>query len=68
VDAISNRMNRPLTIENVTFIQMSITSPNPAINFSSFHAILRDGIDRLLELVPNEEFTFIVKGEELKIT
>jgi hypothetical protein len=55
-------------IENVTVIQMSITSPNATIKFSPFHAILQDGIDRLLELIPNEEFTFIVKGEELKIT
>jgi hypothetical protein len=47
---------------------MSITSPNPTIKFSPFHAVLQDGIDRLLELIPNEEFTFIVKGEELKIT
>jgi hypothetical protein len=29
---------------------------------------LKDGIDRLLELVPCEEFTFIVKGESLKTT
>jgi hypothetical protein len=47
---------------------MSITSPNPPIKFSPFHAILQDGIDRLLELIPNEEFTFIVKGESLKTT
>jgi hypothetical protein len=47
---------------------MSITSPNPTIKFSSFHAILQDGFDRLLELIPSDEFTFIVKGEELKIT
>jgi hypothetical protein len=56
-----------LTIANVTFKPMSITSPNPTVKFSPFHAILQDGIDRLLVLVPNEEFTFIVKGEELKI-
>jgi hypothetical protein len=47
---------------------MSVTSPNPTIKFSPFHAILQDGIHRLLEVIPNEEFTFIVKGEELKIT
>jgi hypothetical protein len=47
---------------------MSITSPNLPVMFSPFHAILQDGIDRLLELVPNEEFTFIVKGERLKTT
>jgi hypothetical protein len=47
---------------------MSIPSPNQVFQFSPFHTILQDGIDRLLELVPNEEFTFIVKGEELKTT
>jgi hypothetical protein len=47
---------------------MSITSPNSTIKFSPFHAILQDGIDRLIDFIPNEEFTFIVKGKELKIT
>jgi hypothetical protein len=48
--------------------RMSITSPNPTIKFSPFQAILQNGIDRLLELIPNEEFTFVAKGDELKIT
>jgi hypothetical protein len=47
---------------------MSITSPNSSVKFSPFHAILQDGIDRLLELIPNEEFTFVVNGERLKTT
>jgi hypothetical protein len=47
---------------------MSITSLNQSVKFSPFHAILQDGIDRLLELLPNEEFTFIVNGEQLKTT
>jgi hypothetical protein len=65
---IIDQRKGPATRENVTFKQMSIRSPNPTIKFSPFHAILQDGIDRLLELIPNEEFTFIVKGEEWKIT
>jgi hypothetical protein len=47
---------------------MSITSSNPPVKFSPFHAILQDGIDRLLELLLCEEFTFIVKGKYLKTT
>jgi hypothetical protein len=48
--------------------RISVTSSNSPIKFSPFHAILQDGIDRLLELIPNEEFTFIVKNEQLKMT
>jgi hypothetical protein len=47
---------------------MSIASSTSNIKFAPFHAILQDGIDRLLELLPNEEFTFIVNGEHLKTT
>jgi hypothetical protein len=47
---------------------MSITFPIPPIKFSPFHAILKDGIDRLPELIPFEEFTFVVKGECFKTT
>jgi hypothetical protein len=57
-----------LAIGHVAFNQMSITFPNPTVKFSPFHTILQDGIGRLRELIANEEFTFIMKGEEFKIT
>jgi hypothetical protein len=68
-------VNRPfsmphgrLTAAHLTLHRMSVTSPNPPDIFSPFHAILQDGIDRLLELVPTERFTFIMKGYYLKTT
>jgi hypothetical protein len=57
-----------LTIELLTFERMLFTSPNSSLKLSPFQAILQDGIDRLLEFLPEEEFTFIVKGETLKLT
>jgi hypothetical protein len=35
---------------------------------SPFFVTLTDGIDRLFEVLRNEEFIFVVKGEELKVT
>jgi hypothetical protein len=60
--------NGGLTMGDQTSKRMSVPSPNPTIKFSLFHAILQDGIDRLLELIPNEEFTFVVNSEQLKTT
>jgi hypothetical protein len=47
---------------------MSIPSSNFSVEFSPFHRVVQDGIDRLLEFIPCEEFTFIVKGEQFKST
>jgi hypothetical protein len=60
--------NERLTIAKLTSKPMSITFPNSPYMFSPFYAILQDEIDRLFELLPCEEFTFIVKGESLKTT
>jgi hypothetical protein len=35
---------------------------------SPFFVTLKDGIDRLFEVLQDEEFIFVVKGEELKLT
>jgi hypothetical protein len=47
---------------------MSIGYPHPMIKFVPFHAILQDRIDRLLEFIPDGEFTFIVRSQEWKMT
>jgi hypothetical protein len=60
------QLNQAFRVRLDTF---SITHGHfPTIKLPPFHAILQEGFDRLLKLVPKEEFTFIVKGEELKIT
>jgi hypothetical protein len=33
-----------------------------ALDFSPFHAILRDGADRLMDFLNKDSFTFVVKG------
>jgi hypothetical protein len=48
--------------------RMSLVSHNPPVEFSPFHTVLQNGIDRLLEIISPEEFEFIVKGEHLKST
>jgi hypothetical protein len=47
---------------------MSISDSNSQFTFSPFHAVVHDGIDRLLEFFQDESFSFIVKGEETKLT
>jgi hypothetical protein len=51
-------------------LQMNqITEKSKLISvYSPFFVTLKDGIDRLFEVLQNEEFIFVVKGEELKLT
>jgi hypothetical protein len=36
--------------------------PQPFFKFSPFHAILQDGLERVLDVVKSDNFSFIVKG------
>jgi hypothetical protein len=50
------------------FSQMAITDSDAPLEFSSFHALLHNGIDRLFELIQHEDFTFVVKDQRFKST
>jgi hypothetical protein len=44
------------------------TQADVAVNFSPFYTSLQDALDRLLEFIPPNSFTFCVKGEALPST
>jgi hypothetical protein len=48
--------------------QSSLPDRKSQFKFSPFHAVLHDGIDRLLEMIQSEDFMFLVKGQEVKST
>jgi hypothetical protein len=47
---------------------MALTDSDVQPKFSPFHAVLQNGIDRLLELLQPQDFSFVVKGEHFKST
>jgi hypothetical protein len=47
---------------------MSTTTADISLPFSPFHAVIHDGIDRLMDLMKHDSFTFVVNGEELEST
>jgi hypothetical protein len=36
------------------------------VPFSPFHAVIHDGIDRLMDLMKHDSFPFVVNGEEVE--
>jgi hypothetical protein len=47
---------------------MSTPAKEIALPFSPFNAILHNGIDRLMDLVNHDSFTFVVNGENCEST
>jgi hypothetical protein len=45
---------------------VSVLDANPQFNFTPFHAIVEDGLDRMLDVLDSEEFAFDVKGSIVK--
>jgi hypothetical protein len=47
---------------------MAVLHSETPFRFSPLHAILQDGLDRMLDIVKTDDFTFIVNGESFKST
>jgi hypothetical protein len=49
-------------------VSVPVLETHPQFKFTPFYAIVEDGLDRMLDIFEQEEFTFFVKGSKVKST